>query len=111
MGNRILDCADSGEIGRVECMLATRSGCRFPTEDRRERVNHRIEHGNGMDTAPTRLLFQLTTDIAVHQRVEDQAWPSFYIIEDPVEMAFRPDHRPEMPKHFGILKLGETRFG
>src|SRR5688572_28514601 len=64
-----------------------------------------------MDAPAPGLALELAADVAVHQRVEDEAGPPLYIVEHPVEMAFGTDHRPEMAEHVDALELGEAGLG
>ena len=111
MGDGELDRVDPREIGGIERVLASRPALRFLAEHRRERVDDRIEDGHGVDSAATGLLFELAPDGAVHQGVEDKAGATLDVVEDPVEMAFRADHRPGMAKDLDPVELGEAGLG
>jgi hypothetical protein len=56
-------------------------------------------------------LLESPAGLVVDQRVEHQAGIGGEVLDDPVEMMQRADHRPEMADHLGIVELRERRLG
>jgi hypothetical protein len=79
--------------------------------DRREGVEHRIEHRNRVDGAAPALPLELTTNGRVDDGVQDKARPPLDIVEHALEMAFGPNHRPRMADRLDIVELGEAGIG
>ena len=108
MGDCELDRVDSGEIGCVERVLTAGAALRLLAAQRRQRVDHRIEHRHGVELALPALALEVAADRRVDQGVEDEARLLGDIVEHAVEMAFGAHHRPEMPVRLDILELRQA---
>ena len=56
-------------------------------------------------------LLEPAAGLVVDQGVEHQPRIGGEILDDPVEMLQRADHRPEVADHLGIVELRERRLG
>jgi hypothetical protein len=109
MGDHIMHRVDAAEIIGIEHILPARLMLHRSADLRLQHVEHGIEHMQQGNPHARAGGIELTAQRIIHQAAQHWTRLSLHAFQNTVQLQPRPDQRPAMIGHLGLVKLGHSR--